>query len=1076
MAGHWFNPQLRGLRFRCIGPVRGGRVLAVSGHPTDMMTFYFGACAGGIWKTVDGGQYWENISDGFLDSASVGALTVSEADPNVIYAGMGESTIRVDVSYGDGVYKSTDGGDTWAHMGLEETNHISEIRVHPQDPDLVYVAALGHAFGPNRERGVYRSSDGGQNWELVLYKSEDAGAADLVLDSTNPRILFASIYETRRSFWDLSSGGEDCGLWKSVDGGSTWVDISSNEGFPGGVLGKIGVTLSPADPKRVWAIVECDDGVLYRSDDGGDTWTCVSRESDLIQRPWYYSHIFADPHDPETVYINNLKMWKSVDGGVTFSEMPTPHGDNHDLWLDPRDPQRMIQSNDGGANVSFNGGVSWSSIYNQKTAQFYHLVADNRHPYHVLGTQQDNTSIAVPSATEEHVIPHGACYTAGTGESGYIVSRPDDPDIVYIGAIGGSPGGGDSLQRYDHRTKQVQVISVWPEPFWGIGGADMEHRFAWTYPIVLSPHDNDTLYVAGNRIFKSTDEGHSWEPISPDLSRADESTLGVPGGPLTPDTSGAETFATVFAFAESRLERGVFWAGTDDGLVHFSPDSGATWVNITPPDLPHFTCITMIEPSTHDANTLYMAATRYKLDDYAPYLYTSSDKGKTWTKLNNFPYNEITRCVREDPCQEGLLFVGTETGVFFSPDGGTTWQPLQGGGPTNNQLPVVPIYDLVIKDDDLVIGTHGRSFWILDDITPLRDLAGQTPVDGFRLLEPRTTHRNWLTFMGAGSYAGAGIRNLGWGHEVAAYEHVDQFGEMRRQVLNGGENPPDGVIIYYLLPSGVEAAGVSLAILDDNGRELIVFSSLPDPATPVDSAPEQDPASPARHLPVSSGLNRFVWNMRLDDCVKPTNDQHIRNERTGPRVAPGRFCVQLTVGDEVQTHLFDVKVAPGVPASQADLNAQFELWTQINNKLTTIHEHVNKAVRVGEQLAMLRRGIETKVSLEGGDGSAKNGGELIEAIENVEQLLADVVGLLVDTSDDGGVRMRNPVRANAKLVELIGVVASADAAPTTQTVHAYRKFEGETDELLERLVATLETDVFDLNRLIKEAGIPAIMI
>ena len=1026
------------------------------------MVFYFGACVGGIWKTVDGGQYWENISDGYLNTASVGALAVSEADPNVIYAGMGESTIRLDVSYGDGVYKSTDGGDTWVHTGLEETNHISEIRVHPQNPDLVYVAAFGHAFGPNPERGVYRSSDGGETWELILHKSENAGCADLAMDPTNPRILFAAMYQCRRSFWNLSSGGDDSGLWKSVDGGTTWVDISSNKGFPKGVLGKIGVTISPANPERIWAIVECDNGVLFRSDDGGDTWTEISSELELIQRPWYYCHIFADPHDADTVYINNLKMWKSTDGGSTFTEIPTPHGDNHDLWIDPANPQRMIESNDGGANVSFNGGASWSSIYNQKTAQFYHLAADARHPYHVLGTQQDNTSIAVPSASEQHVIPYGVCYPAGTGESGYIASNPDDPNIVFIGAVGSSPGGGDCLQRYDHRTKQVQLVTVWPEPYWGQGAEDMVYRFAWTYPIVFSPHDSNTLYVAGNHVFKTTDEGHSWQSISPDLSRADKTTLGVSGGPLTPDTSGAETYATVFAFAESPHEPGVLWAGTDDGLVHLSTDAGATWEDITPPDLPEFTCITMLEPSGHDAEAIFMTATRYKLDDYDPYLYKSGDRGRSWTRIDTFPSDEITRCVREDPRQAGLLFVGTETGIFLSPDAGESWQRLQGNGPQNNRLPVVPVYDLVIKDDDLVVGTHGRSFWILDDIAPVRDLT--TMSGEVRLLQPRTTYRNWRTFTQSDGPARPGRRNLGYGMEVANYEHTDDFGEMRRDVLNGGENPPNGVIVYYVLPAAADTdtSSMTLTVLDDDGNELNRFVSLPDPPPDADDETK-------RYLPREVGLNRFVWDMRVPDCVKPKNDDSVKDERTGPRVAPGRYTVEFSVGEASQKQSFDIRVAPGVEASQADLDAQFELLCQINTELSTIHESVNAAILVGEQLDVLARGLTARGDL----SDAENG--IVESAESLGKAMTEVIEKLVDTSEDKGVRLRYPARINAKLISLISVVASADTAPTVQSVQAYNDFAGRADTLLDKLSSLLEGDLEELNELVKAAAVPAII-
>jgi len=1051
------DPAFAGLRFRCIGPVRGGRVLAVAGHPTEKMTFYFGACAGGIWKTSDGGAFWDNISDGFLNSASVGALTVSDADPNVIYAGMGESTIRLDVSYGDGVYKSTDGGKSWQHLGLEDTKQISEIRVHPKDPDLVYVAAFGHGFGPNPERGVYRSTDGGSTWELVLHKSDKAGVADLAMDPSNPRILFASTYECQRSFWNLSSGGEDSGLWRSKDGGDTWTDISRNQGLPKGLLGKIGVTISPANPDRVWAIVEHDaDGVLYRSDDGGDTWAKTSDDLRLIQRPWYYCHIFADPQDPDTVYINNLNMWKSTDGGATFEEIPTPHGDNHDLWIDPADPQRMIQSNDGGANVSFNGGASWSSIYNQKTSQFYHLVADNHHPYHVLGTQQDNTSIAVPSASEDHVIGFGQCYPAGTGESGYIASNPDDPDVVFVGAIGSSPGGGNCMQRYDHRTKQVQLVTVWPETNFGGGGKDLKYRFAWTYPIMFSPHDSGTIYAAGNHIFKTTDEGHSWEMISPDLSKAEADKMIVPGGPLTPDTSGAEVYATVFALAESPHEPGVMWAGTDDGLVHYTANGGGDWVDITPPDFQDCTCVTMIEASVHDADTVFMAATRYKVDDYAPYLYKSSDRGTTWRRLD-FPADQITRCVREDPLRAGLLFVGTETGIFVSFDTGDSWQRLQGGGDRNHRLPVVPVYDLVIKGDDLVVGTHGRSFWILDDISPLRSHGS-----GEVLVPPATTMRRWQTWMG-NSYTGPGKRRVGFGAPVTNYEILDELGELHRHVLDGGENPPAGAVVYYLLDDAVDPTSVTLSFRSAAGDELCSFRGKP-----VDHEPDEESA-PERFLSTGPGLNRFLWDLRVADCVKPHNDAAMKKERTGPRVAPGTFGVELSIDGQVHSASFEVVAEPGVTASTADLVAQHDLLAKINSALGEIHEAVNDTLLVVDQLEVLER------SLSKGRPDDSEPADVEAEAARLRGDIDAVLSRLVDVNSHTGARLRHPVTINGKLLALTSVVGSADAAPTVQSVEAFEDFVGRARTELDELARLVTDDVAGLNEHIRGADLPGVL-
>ena len=729
------------IRYRCIGPTRGGRVVAVAADPKRPAAFYFGAVAGGVWKSDDAGQYWENVTDGFLATASIGALAVAPSDGNVIYAGTGESTIRIDVTHGDGIYKSTDAGVTWRHIGLTETRHIGEIRVHPGDPELVYVAALGHASKDNPERGLYRSKDGGENWELVLHVSERAGAVDVSLDPHNPRIVFATIWQTRRTFWSIDSGGPDSGLWRSRDGGDTWQDISHHPGLPAGVLGKIGVSVSPARSGRVFAMIEAEGRKrgLYRTDDFGETWEKVSSNPDLGWRPWYYQHVIAHPTDADEVFVMNMKAWRSVDGGTTFAEFHTPHGDNHALWIDPTNPARMIGCDDGGAWVSFNAGSSWSTIYNQPTAQFYHVATDDQFPYMVYGSQQDNSSIAVPSHTGLGAINWADCYAPGTAESGYVAPKPGDPNIVYVGAIGSSPGGGEALQRYDHITKQVQLVNVWPEAYHD--GNTAEVRFQWTYPIVFSPHDSNVLYVGGNKVFRTTDEGHSWQAISPDLTYADPDTMGV-SGPLTMDTAGAEMYATIFSLMVSAHQQGVLMTGSDDGLVHVSTNDGGDWVNVTPPDLPKFSQVTMLAESPHSPGTVYMTAARHKMGDYAPYVYRTADLGTTWTRIDaGLPPHEFCRVIREDPNRRGLLYVGTELGIHVSFDDGTNWQSLQ------CNLPVTPIYDFVVKDTDLVVATHGRSFWILDDLTPLHQLHDDVLAASRHLFKPRrlrphaTAHR-----------------------------------------------------------------------------------------------------------------------------------------------------------------------------------------------------------------------------------------------------------------------------------------------------------------------------------------------
>ena len=656
-----------GFKWRCIGPPRGGRVVAVAGDPTDSMTFYFGACAGGIWKTTDGGTYWECVSDGYLTSATIGALAVSDSDPNVIYAGTGETTIRVDVSFGDGIYKSTNGGKSWVHLGLEETRHIGEIRIHPENPDIVYVAALGHAFGENPERGVYRTTDGGKHWDLILHQSTRAGAVDLSLDPTNPRILFAAIFETLSSPWNTSSGGPDSGLYKTTDGGETWVDISDNTGLPTGIKGRMAVAVSPPKPGRVWAQIEAEDGGIFRSDDGGSSWQKLTGRKDLWMRAHYYTHFFADTQDPDTCYILSVQAYRSTDGGSSFSTFATPHGDNHDLWIDPRNSQRMIEANDGGATVSLNGGGTWSTLYNQPTASLFHLTTDSRFPYRVYGTQNDNTAIAVPSRANEGAISWKDCYPVGTAESGHIAVRVDDPDIIYAGAIGSSPGGGGNLLRYDNHTGQTRIITVWPEDQGMLPGRYHKYRFQFHFPTLLSPHDPNTLYVAANIVFRSRDEGTSWEAISPDLTRNDLTHITEqPGGPITTASSPmSNNTGSVVSFVESPHEPGVYWAGSDDGLMHITRNGGKRWDNITPPEMEKFTRISIIEESSHKPGTAYVAANRYQVDDRAPYVWRTRDYGKTWTKIvNGVADGHFARAVREDSVKEGLLFLGTEHGVY----------------------------------------------------------------------------------------------------------------------------------------------------------------------------------------------------------------------------------------------------------------------------------------------------------------------------------------------------------------------------------------------------------------------------
>ena len=1060
---------MQGLRWRCIGPPRGGRVSAVAGHPTAPAVFYFGACAGGVWKSDDAGTYWENISDSFFTSAAVGAIAVAESDPNVIYVGTGETAIRKDVTGGDGVYRSADGGASWQNVGLSDTMYIGKIRVHPLDPDLVYVAALGHIFGPNEERGVFRSKDGGGNWEKVLYKSAGAGAVDLSIDPTNPRILFAAMWETTRSFWHLSSGGPDSGLHRSRDGGDTWTDLSGNPGLPSGLKGKIGVAVSPARPQRVWAIIEADEhgGGLYRSDDGGDTWQLTSDKRELIGRPFYYCHVIADPQDADTVYILDFKMWKSTDGGVSFTEVTTPHGDNHDLWIDPKDPQRMIQGNDGGACVSLNGGRSWTTIYNQPTAQFYRMDVDNQFPYHVYATQQDNSSICVPSASELGAILWARCYAPGSGESGDIAVHPRDANIVYIGSIGSSPGGSGVLQAYDHRTKQFWLASVWPEEYFGKHDSDLKYRFNWTYPILISQHDPSVLYVAGNIVFRTTDGGMNWEPISPDLTRDDPAKQVASGGPITIDASGAETYCTVYALAESPLQRGELWAGSDDGLVHISRNDGDSWTEVTPPELIEWSRVGCIEVSRHRAGTAYVAASRHKLDDFSGYLYKTEDFGESWRLLSGrFPPGEITRVIREDPSRPGLLYVGTETGVCVSLDDGGSWTKLE----TN--LPVVPVYDLKVKDHDLVAGTHGRSFWILDDLTPLRDLAAAGAQDGVRLFRPAPTYRRWLHWFARAprltepedkSYL------LALGGSAAWREEESPDGELIRTFIDAGENPPQGAIVYYLLDEE-PAEPIELSFLDSDGELIKSFTSRSD----------EEEEKPSRFAPAEKGLNRFVWDLHYEDATRSTEDSPLREKyeslmksppaKNGPLAVPGTYQVQLTVGGSAQTESFEILPDPRLELTQTDFEAQFELWKSVRDELSRTNAAIDRLRRIQRQALDASRRARESEAIDDGDREA-----IASAARDLNRRLEGIEAELTQFEQEGPSDMlRVPVKLDSQLGGLIGGLSLGDAAPTTAMQELFDDLSRQVGEQLGRLQGVIDDDVREFNELASRARLPAV--
>lgn len=874
------------MRWRCIGPFRGGRVDAVTGVRGRPYVYYFGSVGGGVWKTEDGGLTWENISDGYFRTGSVGAIAVADSDPNVIYVGTGETDIRQDFINGMGVYKSENAGETWRHVGLIETHQIGKISIHPQNPDLVYVAALGRVHGPSKERGVFRTKDGGETWEKVLYVSDITGAVDLAMDITNPRILYATFWQVRRKPWGIFTGGKESSIYKSTDSGDTWIELTT--GLPKGIKGKIGVTVSPVNPQRLWTVVEAKDGGVFCSDNGGKSWRKVNSTPIVRDRGWYYGRIFADTQNVDTVYVLTNRFSKSIDGGKSFFSIRTPHGDDHDLWIAPEDNMRMIEGNDGGVNISINGGKTWSIQSNQPTAQFYRVIADNQFPYRVYGAQQDNSTVSIASRTSSFGITQTDWYPVGGGESGYIAPDPEDPNIVYAGSYYGL------LTRYDHRIKQLRNISVWPESPGGHPASDVKYRFQWVYPILISPHDPDTIYAAGNILFKSTNEGQSWKAISPDLTRNDKNKQGQSGGPIIGDNNSSCYYCTIYTVAESPKKKDLIWTGSDDGLVHLTMDGGKSWTNVTPKTMAEWTRVSIIEASPHDAATAYIATNRYELDDYKPYIYKTDDYGKTWKLITTgIPEGAFVRSVREDPKRKGLLYSGTETGVYVSFDDGENWQSLQ------LNLPVVPIYDITIRNDDLVVATHGRSFWILDDLTLLHQLKDETLSSKMHLFQPRETYR-----MGFSSrFRGGAV----------------------------GENPSSGVVVYYYLED-VPKKEVTLEFLDSGGNLIKTFRSA------------------------EAGMNRFEWDMRYPDATPVPEDYIMWGGTTrGPVAMPGIYQVRLTAGNQILTQSFEIKKDPRILTSQEDFQKQFDLLIKIRDKVSAAHDAVN-------QIHALQKEIEATVS------------------------------------------------------------------------------------------------------------------
>ncbi len=1017
----------KGMKYRMIGPFRGGRSLTAAGIPGDLTTYYFGATGGGVWKSTDGATSWSPVFDK-EGSGSIGSLAVANSDHNILYVGTGEACIRGNISHGDGVYKTLDGGKTWKNVGLRDTRSIGKVIIDPGNPDIVFVAALGHTYGPNAERGIFRTVDGGKNWEKVLYKDENTGGIDVAFDPRNPHILFAALWQARRTSWSLTDGGPGSGLYRSNDGGATWKRLGEH-GLPKGPYGRIGIAVG-ANSDRVYALIEArnPDGGLYRSDDGGETWDFVNPSHSLWQRPWYYMHIIADPRDENVVYIMDVEAFKSTDGGHLFNKVKVPHGDNHGLWIDPRDTRRMIAANDGGVTVTLDGGKNWSREDNQPTAQFYHVITDSAVPYRVYGSQQDSGTVAITSRSDDGSIDRTDWYDVGGGEAGYIAPYPPDPNIVYAADYQGY------ITRFDKRIGQVKAITEQPELSDAHGAAAMEHRFQWTAPVMLSPHDPNTLYHGGERLFKTTDGGVHWQAISPDLTRNDKSKQKPSGGEITLDDTGTEYYDTIFAVAESPITKGLIWVGTDDGLIQVTRDEGKNWANVTPKDLPEWSRISQIDASPLDAGTAYVAVDRHQNDDLRPYIYKTSDYGKSWTKVTSgIPENAFVRAVREDPKKRGLLYAGTENGMYVSFNDGAEWRSLR------LNLPTTPVHDLVVKGNDLVVATHGRAFWILDDLSPLRQFTDEVAKKDAYLYTPATAYR------------------------IQAGE-----GGERHPSKRTGQNPPAGAVIYfYLKDAPKEGTETKVEILDASGKVIRKYSSgeTQVPEEPLDP----DDKKPEKEIKAEAGLNRFIWDLRYEEAHRVPGYYlwEYNGGAKGPVAVPGQYQVRLTAGPWSQSAPLELKLDPRVNVSPEDLAMQFNMLMQIHEELNRVYDAVNQIQDVRSQVAGLKRRLPENASVKTIASSA-------DALEKKLVAVRDqFVNLTISANEDS---LAYPPQIDTKMAFLGIDVGSADSAPTEAEQLEFEKLKRLDGELFSQWEDLQRHDLANFQKLTAEGSLSTVVV
>jgi photosystem II stability/assembly factor-like uncharacterized protein len=1046
--------QLKAMKWRNIGPFNGGRITTVVGHPTEQLVFWSGHSSGGLWKTEDAGESWIPVGQGQFHYASVGAMALYEKNPDIMYVGLGEPQLRQSVSWGDGMYKTIDGGKTWQHIGLKEARQISKVIIHPDNPDIVWVASMGHTWGPNPERGVFKTIDGGKTWKKVLYKNEKIGVAKLEMEPGNPNILYASLWEFERKTWGAKTGGGESGLWKSTDGGETWKDISKNKGMPEGQFGKIGIAISAADPQRVYALIDNETKTgLYRSSDRGNSWEFVSSSPVITLRPFYFFHLYPNPVNADDLWAPANKLQHSTDGGKTWVMEPCIKDDYHAMWIDPNNTDRMIIGCDGGATVTLTGGKRWSDYDNQSGAQMYRVNTDDQFPYRVYGNAQDLIAYSVPSASRWGGIANHETGYIATGETGNVIPKPGDPNIVYSLATGAMYGGGGQFTVNNLKTGQDNSRSPWPQILYGTGANEFKYRFNWFAPFFVSPHDPNTIYMGANVVFRTSDEGLTWDVISPDLTNNMTDKMKVAGSPWFPEYFGQEVFSTIERMAESPLEEGVIWTGSDDGLIYLTRDGGKNWENVTPPNLPPLCNVTEVEASPHNAATVYIAMTRYRSsDDYSPYLLKSSDYGKTWKRLDgNFPKDQVTRTIREDIKRKGMLFVGTETGIYASVDDGESWTRI------NLNMPPLPVHDIKVKDNDLVIATHGMGFWILDEIGPLHDYKREYAQETAHLFKPGDHTRfgyNWWFAYGGGPVSDKlhyYVRNAETG--LTFYERGIQEGIRYREFVGCGQGRPLGVIIYYLLSD--KAKDVNLDILDAEGNVIRSYTSKDLPVEKYETIEFSEygqtvsPQDQAR-TDVSKGLNRFIWDMRYANL--PVYEG-VTPQTINPIVKPGTYQVRLTVDGESQTQSFELKMNPNENYTQSQADEKYDFWMKIYNKGNDVLKSVSEAKSIQEKVAEVLKSNNSK--------------ELKDQGAVIDKLAQDYITRVFSTATTLPQMVSERTKPMTELVLLHNIMESSEGPANKPMYDLYDEISVKIDKSYNEYKTALETEMTKFEKLQK---------